>query len=66
MLQEAWAFDGARKLVTAHRVQLKGGIDMPRDRQAKLEVTVRGVPVYGKGRSAEWQVRHVDAAIGRS
>jgi hypothetical protein len=54
--QEAWAFDGGKSLVTAHRLKLKGGIQLPTDKHGKLEVTVRDVPVAGKGKTADWQV----------
>jgi hypothetical protein len=57
--QEAWAFDGGKNLITAHRLRLKGGIQLPTDKHGKLQVTVRDVPVAGKGKNADWQVRQI-------
>lgn len=55
--QEAWAFDDGKNFLTAHRLKLRGTMQLPLDMHSKLAVTVRGVPVAGKGKNADWQVR---------
>lgn len=52
----AYAFDGAKNLVVPRPAKLKG-FELPATMSAQLQVTVKDVPVPGKGKAADWQVR---------
>lgn len=56
VLQECWAFDGGKNLLTSGPVQLKGGAQLPVEMDQRLVVTVRDVPADGSGKKASWQV----------